>query len=75
MGDPLGFMYLAKRKCGKVSAASWDDPDWDDLDKRQTLAEWEERGDTVERVEQFKGAPMPDWICDEPRDCQSCAGR
>lgn len=61
--ESMGFMYLAKRPCGKVSAAAWDDDDWGVKEKRKTLAEWLERGDTVEKVERFTGDPEPDWIC------------
>lgn len=58
----LGFMYLARRPCGKVSAMSWDDPGY----KRginKSIKEWVERGDSVVRVERFEGDPIPEMMC------------
>lgn len=57
-----GFMYIARRKCGKVSAMSWDDPG-SEKEAAKSLAAWVRRGDTVERIEVFEGDPMPEWIC------------
>ncbi|WP_395599033.1 hypothetical protein AB4P95_11525 [Pseudomonas sp. A1437] len=68
----LGFMYLARRACGKVSAACWDDA-MEKKDTAKCVAEYIKRGDTVEHVERFEGDPQPEWIC-RP-GCNDCAGR
>jgi hypothetical protein len=68
----LGFMYLARRACGKVSAACWDDAG----DKKGTakcVAGYIKRGDTVERVERYEGDGMPEWIC-RP-GCNDCGAK
>lgn len=64
----IGFMYLAKRPCGKISAASWDDPGHE-KDVAKSVASWIRRGDTVERVERFEGDPMPEWCAG---NCERC---
>jgi hypothetical protein len=58
----MGFMYLARRACGKVSASCWDEPSYA-KDTAKTVAGYIKRGDTVERVERFEGDPMPEFIC------------
>jgi len=63
-------MYLAKRPCGKISAASWDDENWKDKDKQKTIGIWLKRGDTVKRVERFYGGHELDWICNP--ECEKC---
>lgn len=63
-----GFMYVAKRQCGRISAMSWDDAGA----KREiakSVAQWVRRGDIVERVARYKGDPIPDFICDKKDDC------
>lgn len=65
----MGFMYVAKRPCGKVSAAAWDDPGYE-KDTAEGVADWIKRGDSVERVERFDGDPMPEWICRSK--CNDC---
>lgn len=67
--ESQGFMYVAKRKCGRVSAMRWDDPGGE-KEAAKSLAGWVRRGDTVERIEVFKGDPMPEWIC-QP-GCSEC---
>lgn len=62
MKKSKGFIYLAKRPCGKVSAMSWDDSGSEKENAKMTY-EWIRRGDTVERVEVFEGDPMPEQIC------------
>ena len=64
-----GFMYLAKRKCGKVSAMAWDDAGHE-KDTAKYVASWIKRGDTVERIEVFEGDPMPEWICRSGEECK-----
>lgn len=58
----MGFMYVAKRPCGRLSAASWDD-----VGSKKDIAAFVsrciKRGDVVERIERFEGDPMPDFIC------------
>lgn len=65
----LGYMYLAKRPCGRVSAMCWDDPG----SKRsisRSIASYLARGDTVERIERFEGDSVPQMICSP--DCTDC---
>lgn len=42
----LGFMYLAKRPCGRVSAMCWDEPGFE-KDTAKHVAEYIRRGDKV----------------------------
>jgi hypothetical protein len=70
MRKRLGFIYVAKRPCGKVSAMSWDD-DSEREENAESVAKWIERGDAVERIERFDGDPMPEWICRS--GCRDCA--
>lgn len=58
----MGFMYLARRACGKVSASCWDDA-LSKKDTANTVASYIKRGDTVERIERFEGDEMPEFIC------------
>lgn len=62
----LGFMYVARRPCGKVSAMSWDDPGHE-KETAKSVANWIKRGDKIERIERFEGDPMPEWVCDACR--------
>lgn len=62
----LGFMYLAKRPCGRVSASCWDDPGHEKSTAKE-VARYIARGDTVERTERHEGDPQPEWICEECR--------
>jgi hypothetical protein len=70
MGKRLGFMYMAKRPCGKVSAMVWDDPGCE-KETAKLMAGWIRRGDAVERVERFDSDPQPEWIC---IPCTRCIG-
>jgi hypothetical protein len=70
MGKRLGFMYIAKRACGKASAMAWDDPGYGKATAK-LVAGWIRRGDKVERVERFEGDPQPEWIC---IPCTRCTG-
>lgn len=65
----IGYMYIAKRPCGKVSAASWDD-NGHKKDIAKSVASWIKRGDVVERIERFDGDPQPEWICRS--GCNDC---
>ena len=65
----LGFMYLAKRPCGRVSAMSWDEPGHE-KNTAKHVAEWIARGDKVERVERFEGEKSPEFICNP--GCTAC---
>lgn len=58
----LGFIYLAKRPCGRVSALAWDDPGYEKSTAKH-VAEWIARGDKVDRVERFAGDESPEFIC------------
>lgn len=58
----LGFMYLAKRPCGRVSAMCWDEPKHEKSTSK-LIVECLRRGDTVERVERFEGEKLPELIC------------
>lgn len=66
----MGFMYIARRACGKVSASCWDDA-MSKKDTAKVVAGYINRGDTVERIERFEGDPQPEWIC-RP-GCNDCA--
>lgn len=68
-GKRLGFMYIARRPCGKVSASCWDDPGYEKSTAKE-VAGYIKRGDSVERVERFENDPQPDWVC-EP-GCAKC---
>ena len=72
MADRLGFMYLARRPCGKVCAAAWDDPTHA-KSTGKSVAEWIGRGDTIERVERKEDDPMPEWVCRKGEVC-ACRG-
>ena len=69
MSESKGFMYVAKRPCGKVSAMAWDDSGYE-KSTAKSVASWLRRGDKVERVEVFKGDPMPETICRQK--CDEC---
>lgn len=58
----IGFMYVAKRPCGKVSAMCWDDKGYE-KDTAKSVQEWIKRGDSAERIERFEGDPLPEQIC------------
>jgi hypothetical protein len=68
----IGFMYVAKKACGRVAASCWDDEN-SKKDTAKTVADYIRRGLTVERIERFDGDQMPEWICDECRgkSCQN----
>lgn len=66
----MGFMYIARRACGKVSASCWDDANAK-KDTAKFVAGYIKRGDSVERIERFEGDPQPEWIC-RP-GCNDCA--
>ena len=61
-GRYLGGLYIARRKCGKVSAMCWDDPGCE-KDTAKHVAGYIKRGDQVERVERYENDPQPEWIC------------
>lgn len=60
--NQLGYMYIAKRPCGRVSAAAWDDPG-EEASTAKSVAEWIKRGLAVERIKRRAGDPQPEWIC------------
>lgn len=61
-GAYLGSLYLARRKCGKVSAMCWDDQG-SEKDTAKHVASYIKRGDSVERVDRYENDPQPEWIC------------
>lgn len=61
-GRHLGALYIARRKCGKVSAMCWDDPG-SEKSTAKHVSEYIKRGDQVERVERYENDPQPEWIC------------
>ena len=69
MSNSIGFMYIAKRPCGRVSATSWDEKGHEKSIAKD-VAEWIKRGDKVERIERFEGDPQPEWICKS--GCNEC---
>lgn len=71
LGQPrelLGTMYLARKPCGKVSAAGWYESATA-KDIAQSVARWIARGDTVETVKRYRGDPQPDWCCGADKEC------
>lgn len=62
----LGFMYVAKRPCGRVAALCWDDDNYK-ADTAKTVADYIKRGLAVERIERHEGDEMPEMIC---KDCR-----
>lgn len=74
MKQRLGFMYIARRPCGKVSAAAWDDPGRE-KSTGKSVAEWITRGDAVTRVERKEDDPQPEWVCSRTDpNCTCIAG-
>jgi hypothetical protein len=67
--ESQGFVYMAKRPCGKVSAMAWDDTGHE-KSTAKSIERWIRRGDKVERVEVFKGDQFPETIC-RP-ECDEC---
>lgn len=61
-GRYLGSMYIARRKCGKVSAMCWDDKGYEKQIVKQ-IAGYIMRGDSVEKVERYENDLMLEWIC------------
>ena len=61
-GRYLGTMYIARRKCGKVSAMCWDGQDKATADH---VAHFIKRGDSVERMERYENDPQleMEWVC------------
>ena len=74
-GTLLGHQYMAKRSCGRVSAACWDDPGHE-KSTAKFVAEQIKRGLQIERVARHKDDPQPDWICQECRGkpCKNTQG-
>lgn len=72
MTQRLGFMYLAKRPCGRITAMAWDDPEYA-KSTGKSVARWISRGDAVERIEVKKGDAIPDLICRKSEVC-ACRG-
>lgn len=68
-GRYRGAAYIARRKCGKVSAMCWDDAG-SEKDTAKHVASYIMRGDSVERVERYENDPMPEWIC--RNGCMDC---
>lgn len=64
MSESMGFMYLAKRPCGKLTAATWDDAE-NKKDVAAFVSRCIKRGDAVDRIERFEGDPMPEFMCKE----------
>ena len=70
LGQPalMGYIYLARKPCGKVSATSWDDKGAEN-DNARSIARWLRRGDTVEKVLRYEGDPPPAWCCTSGEPC------
>jgi hypothetical protein len=62
-----GFMWVARKPCGKVSALAWDDDDNESI--RKSLTDWADRGDQVERIERFEGQELPEIMCRDRTEC------
>ena len=66
----LGTMYVARRPCGKVSAATWIAPERA-AEIAESVARWTARGDTVEQLIRYSDDPHPEWCCTgEPCACR-----
>jgi len=65
----LGYMYIARKPCGKVVAVVWDDPHYA-KETAKSVASWIARGDTIERIPRYKDDPQPDWVCSSKQDCK-----
>jgi hypothetical protein len=61
-----GFMWVARKPCGKASALAWDD---DNASIRRSLTDWADRGDQVERIELFEGQELPEMMCSNRAEC------
>jgi len=71
LGQPRelqGTMYVARKPCGKVSAAGWYEGAAA-KDIAQSVARWIARGDTVETVKRYRGDPQPEWCCASAEPC------
>jgi hypothetical protein len=67
--ESLGFMYIARHKCGRVTAMCWDDAGYE-KSTADAVAGYIKRGNSVERVERFESAPLPpkdEWMDDACR--------
>jgi hypothetical protein len=65
----LGYLYMAKRPCGKVGGMCWDDQGAE-KETAKWVASFIRRGYSVDRVERFKGDAAPEIIC-RPK-CRDC---
>ena len=74
-GTLLGHQYIAKRPCGRISAACWDDHGHE-KSTAKFVAEQIKRGLQSERVACHPGDPQPDWICEEciGKPCKNTPG-
>lgn len=68
-GKFLGFMFIARRLCGRVSASCWDDPGFEKSTAKE-VAKYIRRGDSVDRVERYENDPQPEWVCGQ--GCKEC---
>lgn len=63
------YVYIAKRPCGKISAACYDDAGYE-KDTAKAIAEYIKRGDALTRVLKTKDVMSKDkWMCRE------CSGK
>lgn len=65
----IGYAYVAKRPCGRISAMCWDDPGHE-KDTSKHVASYIKRGDQVERIARYRDDEMPEWIC--KIGCNNC---
>ncbi len=58
----LGYMYIAKRPCGKVSATFWEEKG-SEKELAKAVSRWIKRGNVVERIARYENDSLPEMIC------------
>lgn len=74
MKQPLGFILIATRGCGRMAGLCWDDEGAEKHTARWALSMLRS-GLFIQRVDRFHGDPMPESICIECRGKPCQQGR
>lgn len=64
----LGYLYVARKKCGKVVGASWAAPGLEE-ENAALIARWVNHGFSVEKIDCYEGDLQPQWICGSNEPC------
>ena len=64
----IGTMYVARKPCGKISAAGWYDEKYT-KDIAKSITRWIARGNTVSTIQRYRGDPEPEWCCKTGEQC------